>query len=66
MATKYRIKPFPGHEPTKKELDAYIARLAALGQIDHYQFSGYGRIEILITGIFFTLAAIGIAVVLFL
>jgi len=66
MATKYRIKPFPGHEPTKEEMDTYLARLAALGQIDYYRFSGYGRIEILITGIFFTLAAIGIAVVLFL
>ena len=66
MATIYRIKSFPGHKPSKKELDAYIARLSALGQIVYYRFSVYGRIEILITGIFFTLAAIGIAVVLFL
>jgi len=61
MATIYRLKPFPGHEPTKEEMDTYLARLAALGQIDYYQFSGYGRIGILIAGIFFVIAAIGIA-----
>jgi len=66
MAIIYRLKPFQGHEPSKEEMDAYIARLAALGQIDYYRFSGHGPIGILVTGLFFTLAAIGIAVVLFL
>ena len=63
--THYKQNFKPGKPPTQAELNAYMARIAGLGQVDYCRFRGSGPIGILVTGIVFILSAVGIALVYF-
>ena len=64
MTKHYRKIPTPGHSPTEQELHDYLARIARLGQMDHYNFSGGGVPGVLVAGILFVLAAVVASLVL--
>ncbi len=60
MPTKlYRKILPPPKPPTREELNIYMARIATLGQVDHYRFSS-GLRSMLVTGVIFLLVAGGL------